>query len=46
MDAVANAAWKLMGQPNLNLESDQAQIRLRSDRPDIGSAAWNEFTSL
>jgi integrase len=46
VDAVANATWKLMAQHNLNSGSDQAQPRLRLDRPDIGSAMWDEITSL
>src|SRR6202162_2485971 len=46
VDAVANATWKLMGQPNLKSNSDQTQPRLRPDRPDIGSAVWDGITSL
>jgi integrase len=46
VDAVANATCKLMGQPNLNLESDQAQPRLQSNQHRHGSAMWDEFTSL
>jgi len=44
VDAVADKTMKLMGQPNLNLESDQAQPRLRSDRPDIESVVWDGIT--
>jgi integrase len=46
VDAVANATWKLMGQPNLKSESDQAQPRLQSDQHRHGSAMWDEITSL
>jgi integrase len=46
VDAVANATWKLMGQPNLNLASDQPQPRLQSDQHRHRSAMWDEITSL
>jgi len=45
VDAVADKTMKLMGQPNLNLESDQAQPRLRSDRPENGSVVRDGITS-
>jgi hypothetical protein len=44
--AVADKILNLMRPPNFKSELDQAQLRLRSDRPDIGSAVWDEFTSL
>jgi integrase len=46
VDTVADKTLKWRSQPNLNLEPDQEQPWLRSDRPEIGSEMWDEFTSL
>jgi hypothetical protein len=46
VDAVADRTMKLMAQPNLKSESDQAQPQLQSDRHRHGSAMWDGITSL
>ena len=46
VDAVANATWKLMGQPNLSLGSDQAPPQLPSDQHQHKSTACEDLASL
>jgi integrase len=40
----ANKTVKLMEQPDLNSEPDQAQFQLQSDWSNNGSAPWDEIT--